>query len=149
MSAIYDKQGLRFEYPENWTLDESAAADGEVTVNSPEGGFWSVVVCGNSKEAAKYAESSLAVMRQEYDQLDAEPVEETIAGHRLTGYDLNFFCLDLTNTAKIRVGRTADAVLLILCQAEDREFEEVALVFSAITASLMSRLPVRKESTWP
>ena len=39
------------------------------------------------------AQAALATMRKEYDELDAEPVSETIAGHDLVGFDLNFFCL--------------------------------------------------------
>ena len=149
MSAVYDKQGLHFEYPENWTLDESAATDGEVTVNSPGGGFWSVVVCGSADDPRKYAESSLSAMREEYEQLDVEPVEETVAGHRLTGYDLNFFCMDLTNSARIRAVRTLDAVLLILCQAEDREFDHAAPVYAAMTTSLLSHARPIKAADWP
>ncbi len=48
------------------------------------------------------AQAALDAMRKEYDDMDAEPVRETIAGYELVGFDLNFFCLDLTNTARIR-----------------------------------------------
>ena len=39
MAAIFDKLGIRFQYPENWTLDESEALAGDqaVTVFSPGG----------------------------------------------------------------------------------------------------------------
>ena len=52
-------------------------------------------------------QAALDAMRKEYEELDAEPVRETIAGHDLVGFDLNFFCLDLTNTACIRSLRVA------------------------------------------
>jgi hypothetical protein len=84
------------------------------------------------------AEAALQAMRQEYSELDAERVREKSAGRELIGYDLNFYCLDLTNTALVRAVRTADATYLILCQAEDREFAEVEAVFRAITASLLA-----------
>ena len=39
MPATYDKMGIRFLYPENWTLDEEDAVQGckSVSVNSPKG----------------------------------------------------------------------------------------------------------------
>jgi hypothetical protein len=65
-------------------------------------------------------------------------VSERIGGEQIGGYDLNFFYLDLTNTALIRSFRTADASCLVLCQAEDRDFAEVGPVFRAITTSLLA-----------
>ena len=32
MPAVYDKLGIRFNYPENWRLDESEALEGAATV---------------------------------------------------------------------------------------------------------------------
>ena len=77
-------------------------------------------------------------MRQEYDELDAEPVAETIAGRELVGWDMNFYCLDLTNTAVVRGFSTPEAAYLIFCQADDREFDEIQRIFAAITFSLLS-----------
>ena len=74
-------------------------------------------------------------MRQQYDELDAEEVHETVAGHELVGYDMNFYCLDLTNTAQVRSYRTDDAAYVVFCQADDREFAEIEEVFRAITMS--------------
>jgi hypothetical protein len=77
-------------------------------------------------------------LKAEYADSEAEPVNEQIAERTLCGYDLSFFCLDLTNTALIRAFRIAGVTCLVLCQAEDREFEELAPVFRAITASLIA-----------
>ena len=52
-------------------------------------------------------------MREQYDELDAEAVTEKVAGKELIGYDMNFYCLDLTNTAQVRSFRTPDGVLRI------------------------------------
>ena len=51
---------------------------------------------------------------------------------------MNFYCLDLTNTAMVRACTTPGGAYLILCQADDREFEQVAGVFQAITHSLLA-----------
>jgi hypothetical protein len=85
-------------------------------------------------------------MREEYRELDAEPAAETIGGRGLTGFDLNFYCLDLTNTAQVRTLTAPAAIYLLLCQAEDRDWDELAPVFAAITTSFVQGLdgPERK-----
>ena len=40
----------------------------------------------------------------------------------------------------MRTLETPDAVYLLLCQAEDREWEETAQVFAAMTASFVAAL---------
>ena len=88
----------------------------------------------------KMAEAALDAMRKEYDELDAEPVQETIAGHDLVGFDLNFFCLDLTNTACIRSLRVNHTTFTIFFQAEDREYREISPVFQAMTLTLLQSI---------
>jgi hypothetical protein len=82
-------------------------------------------------------------MRKEYQDLDSETAADKIGGRPLTGFDLNFYCLDLTNTAQVRTLETPDAIYLLLCQAEDREWERVAPVFAAITASFVAALSAK------
>ncbi len=139
MPAIYQKLGLNFQYPDTWTLDEGEALEGErsVSVYSPGGAFWSVMVHPPAQAPQDLVDTVLAAMKQEYDDLDAEAVEETVAEVELVGCDINFYCLDLTNTAVVRSCRTADSTLLILWQADDRELKEVEAVFRAITLSLL------------
>ena len=142
MPASYNKLDLTFQYPDNWTLDEKDALEGEstVTVYSPGGAFWSIVVHPAQVDPEDLAKTALKAMRKEYDELDSEPVREAVGGHELLGYDLNFYCLDLTNTALVRAFRTPAASYLILCQADDREFQQIEAVFRAITASLVGGL---------
>jgi hypothetical protein len=139
MPALYDKLGIRFQYPDNWTLDEQDAASGEgaVSVYSEGGAFWSISSYSPLTDPEDLAETALAAMKEEYQGLESEPVHETIAGHELVGYDLNFFWLDLVNTGRIRVIPTTQANYVVLCQAEDKEFRVAGQVFSAITTSLL------------
>jgi len=140
MPAQYDKLGIHFQYPDNWTLDEIEARDNRnsVSVYSPGGAFWSLTIHPPDVSPQDLADDALAAMRQEYDELDAEPVAETIAGRELVGWDMNFYCLDLTNTAVVRGFSTPEAAYLIFCQADDREFDEIQRIFAAITFSLLS-----------
>jgi hypothetical protein len=137
--AVFDKLGIRFHYPENWKLDEESAHQGptSVTVISPGGAFWTLSLHPVSADLPRLTRAVLEALREEYKELDAEPIEEVVCDHELVGYDVNFYWLDLTNTALVRAFRTPRATCVLLCQAEDREFVQVERVFLAMTTSLL------------
>ncbi len=139
MPAVYEKMGIRFFYPDNWTLDEDEALSGNrsVTVQSPGGAFWSIVLHPPGSNPADLAAAALDALKAEYDDSEAEPVVEQLGPQEVRGYDLNFFYLDFTNTAVVRSFRIPDATCLVLCQAEDREYVQAGPVFRAITTSLL------------
>jgi hypothetical protein len=139
MPAIFDKSGVTFQYPENWTLEVDNPQPGEIaaTVTSPTGAFWSVAMHPRKAEPLELTDTVLEAMRQEYPGLEAESVEETIEGHELVGHDLNFFYVDLVGTAQIRAVRLPWTTFAIHCQGEDREFGKIEPVFRAMTFSLL------------
>lgn len=139
MPAVFDKLGIRFTYPDNWTVDESEALGGEcsVTVYSPGGAFWAVSLHSSESDPRELAASSVKALRETYPDLDVESTSERVAGQELVGSDVNFYYLDLTNTALVRAFRTPKFNVLVLCQAEDREFVEFEAVFRAMTLSLL------------
>jgi hypothetical protein len=165
MPATYERSGLYFDYPESWLLEEGGQSDDadqagdvdpsegdepvSVTVHSPGGAFWTVLKYRGASDPRRYLEASLSAMREEYEDLDAEPAEESLHGHRLTGYDLNFFYLDMTNTTHIRGVKTLGSTLLILCQADDKEWERIEGVFQAMTSSLLEHQPRSKQARLP
>ena len=108
MPAEFNKLGISFQYPENWSLDEDDALAGQksVTVYSPGGAFWTITVHPRATDPVTLAKSAVDAMKAEYAELEAEQTRETIAGQELIGYDLNFFYLDLTSTASVRCIRT-------------------------------------------
>lgn len=142
MPAQFQKLGIRFTYPENWTLDESEALEEArtVTVYSPGGSFWSVSLYEPEKKLSTLVKSAVKALRDTYQDLDFEEAVETVAGHQLFGADVSFICLDLTNTALVRAYTTPQHNGLILCQAEDREFAAIEPVFRAMTHSLLAGL---------
>jgi len=143
MPALFQKFAIAFHYPENWSLDEQATAQGqhEVTVYNPSGGgFWSVGIHPRGTEPQRLAAAALTAMKEEYDNLDSEAVQETLFGQDVVGYDINFYCLDLTNTAIVRSIRTSRATYTVFYQAEDREFDAIQPVFDAITLSFLKSL---------
>jgi hypothetical protein len=139
MPAIFDHLGVQFQYPESWTLEAGDEADGEeVTVYSPGGAFWSLTIHERG-EPLELMGIVVQAMREEYDTLDSQEVEDLIAGQALSGFDLNFYCLDLTNTAQIRAFQCGAKTYLMIWQAEDREFDMFAPIFRAIATSLIER----------
>lgn len=142
MPAQFNSLGISFQYPDNWTLDDSDALLGRksVTVFSPGGAFWSVAIQPGEADPGKLAEAVVDALRPEYESVEAEEISETIAGHELVGYDLAFYCLDLTNTAQVRSFQVAHFTYTIYCQAEDREYEQVKRVFQAMTITLLNSL---------
>ena len=136
----FSRHGIAFDYPDGWEVEiENTAADRcAVTVYAPEGGFWSVSDQGPDCRDAEVAAAVAAQMRAEYPNLDDEPATTLAAGVTLPGHDINFYCLDLTNTAQIRTLRLPATTYLLFCQAEDREWERVAPVFAAMTASFVA-----------
>ena len=139
MPATYERMGIRFDYPENWQVDEQEARNQQnaVTVYSPGGAFWSVSVESRDSDPQELTRAALAAMRQEYEELDAYEVSEQVEDKEMVGYDMNFYCLDLTNTAQVRSFRTWRATYVIICQAEDREVDEISPVFQAMKTSLV------------
>jgi hypothetical protein len=134
----FDKLGVSFAFPDNWTVEEQPVDGADsVTVSSPGGAFWWLAVHAARPPVADMVRAVVAGLRDEYAGADVEAVEEELAGRDLIGYDVNFYCLDLTTTAQIRGFQTGQATYVMLWQAEDREFELVRPVFEAITASLI------------
>ncbi|MCE9553320.1 MAG: hypothetical protein K8T91_08070 [Planctomycetes bacterium] len=140
MPVNYAKLGIRFEYPENWILDEEEARDtrNAATVYAPSGAFWSVnLQPADDGEPQALIDSVLETLRQEYPDIDEEPVRETVEDWDMIGYEANFYCLDLTNTAQIRAVPSPFGTFVIVAQAEDREYERLGPVFRAMTISLL------------
>jgi hypothetical protein len=148
MPAVFDKLGISFQYPDNWTLDDSDALLGRrsVTVYSPGGGFWSVAVHPGTNDPEKMAAGVVDAMKKEYPGVEVDAMRETVLGRELVGFDLAFYYLDLTNTAVVRGLQADETTLTIFCQADDREFAQLERVFQAMTYSLISGMTKEAKS---
>ena len=140
MAAIFDQYGIRFEFPENWSVDEPEETSGavSVTVSSPGTAFWSLGVYPASVRPTELLTEVLAAMKAEYPSLDFDETFDEIDDQRMAGYEINFICLDLCNTATVHGFQLGDSTYLLLWQAEDEEMIEVEPVFRAITLSLLN-----------
>lgn len=137
MPATCETLGLTFDYPENWQFDEPAEGDSIAVVASPETAFWQISRHPVGTELEALFDEAMAALRAEYKEIEAHPAQpETFDGITLTGYEVNFYCLDFTNTCRLRGFQTEEAVYLLICQAEDREMARTEPVFQAMLTSL-------------
>ncbi|MCU0871047.1 MAG: hypothetical protein MUE50_01760 [Pirellulaceae bacterium] len=139
MVATYEKFGIRFLYPENWTVSDEQLEDWprSVSIQSPQGAYWELQVYPSRINPARLVKQALAAMEQIYEDLEAEPVTEELWEVAATGYDLHFFCLDFLVTSRIRGFYAGSRTCVLTCQAESREFDRQQAVFSAMTKSLL------------
>ena len=137
MAAIFEQDGVRFQYPENWELTRDENPNGwTVTVQSPSTAFFMVTFDAELPEAELMAETALETMRAEYANFEADPVQESIAGQPACGHDMRFFSLDLTNTCCTRALYTAAGTVLLFWQTTDLDLDLIEPVIQAIRASL-------------
>ena len=152
MAAYCDFEGIEFEYPDNWTLEESyskgSSISGEgwpqIAVSGPETAIWQLSKHLPSASLETLYDEALSVLRAEYREIEVEAVDTAVDGCQLSGYDVNFYCLDLTVTAWLRGFARNNAIYLLVCQAEDRELMRVGPVFEAMLVSLLRHMDQAK-----
>ena len=83
----------------------------------------------------------IAALRKEYREIEVLPATDALEGRELTGFDVNFFYLDLVVSIWLRAVPTPQGLYMVMCQAEDRELQQVGPVFRAMIASLLRSLP--------
>jgi hypothetical protein len=139
MTARYEGLGISFLYPENWRIVDEQADEWPhgVSVESPDGGYWQIQLYPSRMDLARLSEQALEAMQGEYEGLEWQAVTEELFDVTASGYDLYFFCLDFLVTSRIRSLYMGDQTILLICQAESREFDRLRLVFDAITKSLL------------
>ncbi len=140
MCAMYDKAGIRFLYPENWSLVDENVTERPRTVSlqSPDGAFWSLMVYDRGTDKMALLQETLGQMREEYASLESSVAIEQFEDIEATGYEMYFYCFDFLIAARAFVlEMPSGAILLLLWQAEDRDFAKCEPVFRAMTISLL------------
>lgn len=141
MTAIYNKHGIEFLYPENWThTEENQTGDFvEIALESPAGSIWSVSLFPTTSNPADLLETSAAALRDQYEDLEITEFHGHLETFATLGFDAHFYCLDFLVTAQARCFPVYNYVIHVFCQAENREFDKVKDVFDAITLSLLKK----------
>ncbi len=143
----YDDLGVRFIYPSNWFVQTETWDKGTygITVDSPEGSFWSLAIYPKGVDLDAAAKQILGTLDAEYEEMDQAEVKRYVADRVLTGYEVNFFYLDLTSTALVLKFEDENRGYVVYWQTCDRlaltgENLSRSDVFDAMTHTLVSNL---------
>jgi hypothetical protein len=136
MSNEYRTDGLNFAYPSDWHLTEEQQPDGlSVMVSSAGTAFCSFLLMPERPPLKQVLDSALAAFRESYDEVDSDAVECRLAGRAARGFDVDFYCLELVNSAWLRAFRTGRYTVFMLFQAGFDE-PEARSIFESICTSL-------------
>ncbi len=144
MTATYDNHGLQLMYPGNWKLTDQSGASPpwHITIETPEGGLWSLTVFSQDADPETLLADALDAIKQTYDEVEMTKADPDFAPFESVGVNADFYCLDFVVSAQIRVISTNDSQLVLLYQAETREFEQKLDVFRAVTQSVLQNSDV-------
>ncbi len=138
MISKFERDGIRFQYPSNWSLEteEESAGGWSVSVQSPETAFLLISLRPDADNAAELADSTLDALKAEYKELDDTNAVGTFAGQVAIGHDIDFLTLDVPVTCWTRCAQTFAGPLLVMCQVSEPEREKNEPVLRAICASM-------------
>jgi hypothetical protein len=137
MAVLFEEDGIRFQYPENWEMQREENENGwTVSLQSPETAFLVLSFDSGMPEMELMAQTALDALRGEYADLEADDCVESVADQPAVGHDVRFFSLDLTNTCWIRSFYSDRGTVLVMWQINDLELEHHEPVLRAICASI-------------
>ena len=145
MPGTFEGFGITFLYPDSWTIDTESEPQA-VSLESPEGAFFTVSRHDNVAEADAALEQAIAAMQQEYEEVEREAVEKEVLGLRLVGSILRFVYLDLIVASQLMALTHEGHTYLMQFQAEDRLHEQMQSVLDAMQTSLCQNLLKQSKS---
>src|SRR5262245_17840676 len=103
MLQRFERDGISFQYPASWKLEEEGTENGwTVSLQSPGTAFLFLSCDESMPTAEDLAETAVEALREEYPDLEADARMEKLAGQMAIGHDVEFFHFDLTNTCWTR-----------------------------------------------
>ena len=134
MPASFESFGIKFLYPENWTLVERSEDESQegVTLELPCGGFFTIEREREGQIEEEIIEELSDAFEQEYEEIEREDIELENAGSGEHAVEFRFYYLDLLVISRAVILHTDDSKYLIQMQAESRDFDANEMVFSAI-----------------
>ncbi len=134
MPATFDSFGLRFLYPDNWTVAqqvEDANVDG-VTFDLPSGGFFSIERERQGMLDEEMIEEVSDTIESEYDEVEREEIALEGGSDDERVVDFRFYYLDLLIVSRLILMTIGDFRYLVQFQAESRDFDANEMVLAAI-----------------
>ena len=142
MTATYEKHGLKFLYPENWKLTDGQDLElpYQVEVETPTGGLWSVNAFPPDADPDELLAAAIQGLQDTYEDIELSATANEFEGYQSLGVDAYFYCLDFMVMARVQVIQTQAYILVLLFQAESRDFDQQLDVFRAMTTSLLQSI---------
>ena len=114
MVNTFERDGISFRYPADWTAevaDDAESGGWTVTVSSPDTAFFLASLQPEASDGGELSDQTLATMKGEYKELDAEEVMETICGLPAIGFNADFLTVDTPTSCRVRaLGGAAGAL---------------------------------------
>jgi hypothetical protein len=135
----FERDRISIRYPNDWTAE--TAEDPEsggwtVTVSSPETAFFMMSLQPEANDSGDLSDQTLATMKSEYAEFDAEEVMETICGLPAIGFNADFLTVDTAIVCQVRCLNTFAGPLLLLSQVSEFDRDQNDPELRAIVASL-------------
>jgi hypothetical protein len=134
MPATFESFGIKFLYPDNWTVADRGQSDGNegVTLELPSGGFFTIERESVGQLIEELIEEIAESIGQDYGEVEREDVRLDDAPSDERAVDFRFYYLDLLITSRLVIVATDEATLVVQMQAESRDFDANEMVFAAI-----------------
>jgi hypothetical protein len=138
MISEFNRSGITLRYPANWQIEDESSGDSEwtISIHSPDTAFILLALRPDALDPADLADQTLAALKEEYAELDAENRLETIAGQLAIGHDIDFLTVDTPIACRSRCLETVAGPLLVMCQTSEYDHEQNDPVLRAIVASM-------------
>ncbi len=137
MDEQYAAHGVTFSYPADWELTEQDRdIEITITVASPHTSFWTLTLFLDRPDPESVVETVLDAFREEYPDLDIYRSKARLCDCKTVSRDIEFFCLELVNSAWVRAFITDSFTALVLYQATDQELEWSRSLLEGMTKSL-------------
>ena len=134
MPATFESLGIKFLYPDNWTVVDRDQGEGEegVTLELPTGGFFSMERELEGRTQQELIEQITQAFSEEYGEVECDEIRLDDAQEGERTLDFRFYYLDLVIVSRLVIMTTDQATLVIQMQAEIRDFDANELVLQAI-----------------
>ncbi|MBN9118784.1 MAG: hypothetical protein J0I06_06435 [Planctomycetes bacterium] len=137
----FERDGISFRYPADWTAevaDDAESGGWTVTVSAPRGvdAFFMASLQPDAADGGDVADQTLAALKSDYKEFDAEDVMETICGQPAVGFNADFLTADTAVICRVRGMDTFAGPLMLLVQVSVLDLAECDPVLLAIVKSL-------------
>jgi hypothetical protein len=134
MPTLFDDFGIKFLYPDNWTVADRGDLEGAagVTLELPSGGFFTIEREGEGRLAEELVEDVADSLAADYGEVEREDVQLDHAPRGERTVEFRFYYLDLLIVSRLMIMTVKGDTLIVQMQAESRDFDANELVFSAL-----------------